>query len=69
MYEEGHLIGNHTFSHVQLTAVSEVKALEEVNETNEAIKAITGVRPYYIRPPYGMLSSCMAEKIDMQSVL
>nr|DAM45928.1 MAG TPA: hypothetical protein [Caudoviricetes sp.] len=69
MYDEGHLIGNHTFSHVQLTAVSEGKALEEVNETNEAIKAITGVRPYYIRPPYGMLSSCMAEEIDMQSVL
>lgn len=69
MYDEGHLIGNHTFSHVQLTAVSEGKALEEVNETNEAIKAITGVRPYYIRPPYGMLSSCMAEEIDMQCVL
>lgn len=69
MYDEGHLIGNHTFSHVQLTAVSEGKALEEVNETNEAIEAITGVRPYYIRPPYGMLSQCMAEEIDMQSVL
>lgn len=69
MYDEGHLIGNHTFSHVQLTAVPEGKALEEVNETNDAIEAVTGVRPYYIRPPYGMISSCMAEEIDMQCVL
>lgn len=69
MYDEGHLIGNHTFSHVQLTAVPEAQALDEVNDTNAAIEAVTGVRPYYIRPPYGMISQCMSEEIDMQCVL
>ena len=69
MYEEGHLIGNHTFSHVQLTAVPEAQALDEVNDANAAIEAVTGVRPYYIRPPYGMISQCMSEEIDMQCVL
>ena len=53
MHEEGHLIGNHTFHHVQLTKVSEEEAREEVVKTNNAIYEITGEYPVYIRPPFG----------------
>ena len=53
MHAEGHLIGNHTFHHVQLTKVSEEEAREEVVKTNNAIYEITGEYPVYIRPPFG----------------
>lgn len=53
MSEEGHLIGNHTFHHVQLTKVAEEEAREEVVKTSNAIYEITGTYPVYIRPPFG----------------
>ena len=45
MHAEGHLIGNHTFHHVQLTKVSEEEAREEVVKTSNAIYEITGEYP------------------------
>ena len=53
MHAEGHLIGNHTFHHVQLTKVSEEEAREEVVKTSNAIYEITEEYPVYIRPPFG----------------
>ena len=53
MAEEGHLIGNHTYSHVKLTALLEEAACEEIRKTSERIFAITGKPVEYIRPPFG----------------
>lgn len=53
MKEEGHLIGNHTYSHVQLNKISSEKAREEVEKTSNEIFEVTGVYPSYIRPPFG----------------
>lgn len=53
MYEEGHLIGNHTYSHVQLTALSDEKACEEVKKTCQILYEITGEYTQYVRPPFG----------------
>lgn len=69
MYNEGHLIGNHTFNHVQLTSLSDENAVEEVEKTNAAIEAVTGSRPQYIRPPFGLISDKVEEELDMQCVM
>ena len=53
MQEEGHLIGNHTYNHVQLSAISEAEAREEILKTNNIIYEITGNYPQYMRPPFG----------------
>lgn len=53
MHEEGHLIGNHTYNHVQLSAISEAEAREEILKTNNIIYEITGNYPQYMRPPFG----------------
>ncbi len=42
MYREGHLIGNHTFHHVQLDRIPEKQAKEEILRTNNRIYEITG---------------------------
>ena len=69
MQAEGHLIGNHTYSHVQLSAVDAQKAYEEVVKTNEIISDITGAQPKYIRPPYGTYSNNLLMKINMTPVM
>ena len=53
MSEEGHLIGNHTFYHVDIHSLSMEEACAEIRDTSEAIRAITGQQVEYVRPPYG----------------
>lgn len=53
LYEEGHLIGNHTYHHVQLTNLSKEEAGREILDTNETIRKITGEEVEYMRPPFG----------------
>lgn len=53
MHEEGHMIGTHSYEHVDLSKLSDKKAMEQVNKTNGLIYDITGEYPRYIRPPFG----------------
>ena len=51
---EGHEIGNHTWSHPQLSRVSADRAAEEYESTQQAIAGATGgYRPTVMRPPFG----------------
>lgn len=69
MSDEGHLIGNHTYSHVQLSCISKEKAISEINNTNNVIKEATGSFPTYIRPPYGSLPGSLKSETDLLPVL
>lgn len=69
MQKEGHLIGNHTDSHVQLTLLDSSTASEEISSTNMKIFNITGHMPEYIRPPFGCWNESIATNIDMTAVL
>jgi len=50
---EGHQIGNHSYSHSQLTKLNENDLSYEINGTNEIIENITGIKSNAVRPPYG----------------
>lgn len=53
IHDEGHLIGTHSYEHVNLSNLSDTAAMEQVDKTNQAIHEITGEFPQYIRPPFG----------------
>lgn len=53
MEEEGHLIGNHTYSHVKLKGLSPEETRREIRKTDEAVYEITGKHVAYLRPPFG----------------
>lgn len=53
MAKEGHLIGNHTFYHIDITRLDQEEACREIRKTTEQITAITGQPVEYIRPPFG----------------
>ncbi|MGN0157829.1 MAG: polysaccharide deacetylase family protein [Brotaphodocola sp.] len=65
MQEDGHLIGNHSYSHIQLTKTSEEAVCEAIERTEEIIKNITGERPEYLRPPYGDWSESLECRLDL----
>lgn len=55
---EGHTVGNHTWSHPDMSAISTKEAFaEELNRTADAYRNITGEEmPLYYRPPQGKYS-------------
>ena len=53
MQKDGHLIGNHTYDHVQLDKLPGDQACQQILKTNNEIYEITGEYPLYLRPPYG----------------
>ena len=69
MEEEGHLIGNHTYHHVELTKVSENEARAELSDTSSVIATITGKEPEYMRPPFGAWQRKLEQEIQMLPVL
>ena len=69
MKEEGHLIGNHTYSHIQLTKKNREKFKEELVRTNGVISGITGEEVLYVRPPYGCWDKSLEQELNMFPVL
>ena len=66
---DGHLIGNHTYSHIQLTSDNKEIFREELVKTNEILEAITGEKVTYIRPPYGIWDKSLEQDLNMFPVL
>lgn len=69
MYEDGHLIGTHSYQHVNLCNLTDETAIEQVVKTNTAIEEITGECPQFIRPPYGCWKKDLDYKTTMIEVL
>lgn len=68
MQKEGHLVGNHTYHHVQLNKLNETKAREEILKTNNLIYETTGVYPLYLRPPFGAWKKNLELCVEMLPV-
>ena len=69
IYKEGHLIGNHTYSHVQMTHLSEEAAVREIEKTDQVISAITGEHVAYMRPPFGAWQRELEVRMEVLPVL
>lgn len=69
MNEEGHLIGNHTYSHIQLTQNNRETFKEELIKTNDILEKIIGKEIQYVRPPYGSWDKSFETELMMIPVL
>ena len=57
MANEGHIVGNHSWSHPDLTRVSDEKILEELEKVRKKTEELTGNKTMtYMRPPRGIFS-------------
>lgn len=69
IYQDGHLIGTHSYEHVNLSNLNDSAAIEQVDKTNMAIYKITGEYPEYIRPPFGCWKCNLDYETKMIEVL
>ena len=72
MVEEGHVVGNHTEDHPDLTKLDSAAVRSEIEQVNDTVEAATGVRPSLLRPPYGAVNDTVDEvsaELGMSQIL
>lgn len=53
MADEGHVIGNHTWTHPLLTRLRRARIRSEMERTSDVVEQVCGERPEWFRAPYG----------------
>jgi peptidoglycan-N-acetylglucosamine deacetylase len=61
-HEEGHEIGNHSWSHPDLTRLPPEEVRAQLDRTSRAIEDATGRPPALLRPPYGARNDAVAQQ-------
>lgn len=54
VFEEGHEIGNHTFTHPDISEISDEQVKLQLNLTERLFASKLGINPLYFRPPYSI---------------
>lgn len=70
--EEGHEIGNHSYSHIDMRKATKKQIRDEFEKTQEIIYSIANIKPKLFRPPYGNYNKDVLKIIssdDVQVVL
>lgn len=67
--EAGHELGNHSWSHSDLSRASDENITNEIHNTSKIIEDVTGEKPYSFRPPYGALNDAVRMITDIPIAL
>ncbi|MGR6922231.1 polysaccharide deacetylase family protein [[Actinomadura] parvosata] len=65
----GHEIGNHSWSHPDLSRLPAASIRSQLARTDRAVEAATGVRPALVRPPYGAFDASVRRQAKRPLVL
>lgn len=65
VYKAGHEIGNHSYSHIDLSKLSNDEMLAEIENCQIAVEQVIGVRPAFFRPPFLSTSDAMNSLIEL----
>lgn len=64
IHEQGHLIGNHSYSHTNLFDLKNTKRMiDDLQQANNEIKRVIGQEVLYFRPPYGVTTPALARAV------
>lgn len=67
--EAGCELGNHSYSHVDLTELTSEELQEELGKTDELIYQMTGIYPALVRPPYGTINDAVRQTAGRPLIL
>lgn len=66
IHREGHVIGNHTWNHPNVTQLTDQELEKNVQATSEEIEKVTGVKTHLFRPPFGEIEDRQLEMLNEQ---
>ena len=61
---QGHVLGNHTFHHMDGWKTPKEKYLQDFLKCDEILEEITGKKVRFFRPPYGLMTNAQAREIS-----
>ncbi|AQZ45361.1 polysaccharide deacetylase [Paenibacillus larvae subsp. larvae] len=64
--DEGHGIGNHSWSHPQMPKLKEPDMLSQIQKTDDAIAAAIGTPATTFRPPYGATNKTLEAMLNQR---
>ncbi len=64
LHDAGHQIQNHSNTHPYMSTLSKEQIINELECCNRKIKAVTGVEPTLLRPPYGDYDNLLIESTE-----
>lgn len=65
---EGHEIGNHTWTHPDLTKLDEQQIRDELERTAQLITSVCGRSPVHMRPPFGASDERVQAIVDTPQI-
>lgn len=68
MYADGNIVGNHTYSHVEMTTLTDEEAQEEICRTNELITETIDAPVSFMRPPFGSWQKHLEQQMEVLPV-
>ena len=68
-YREGHEIGNHSWSHPDLTTLTPAQVQSQIMQTQAAVMAAGLPAPHLFRPPYGAVNQVVKSQVHMTLAL
>lgn len=68
MISEGHVVGNHSYSHPDFLKISDEAFHKQVNQTQTILKRLIGYEPALFRPPYGNITEEQIQWLASQNM-
>lgn len=69
MMEAGHELGNHTWTHADLTKLGPDRVAKEIEKTSAIIEEVTGQKVEAFRPPYGAVNDAVHNMTGLPIIL
>lgn len=63
MVKEGHLIGNHSYTHPYMDKLSLAEVAKEIAQASIVLEELAGYKPWLYRPPYGSCSPTIRQAL------
>ncbi|WP_273125601.1 polysaccharide deacetylase family protein [Metabacillus sp. HB246100] len=70
--EAGHEVGNHSYSHPDMSKLSAADIREQLSKTNDVLKSVTDTTPTWFAPPSGSMRDevvTIADEMQMKTVM
>lgn len=66
--DEGHEIGNHSYSHIDMKKSNKKLIKSELEKTQNIIYSITNIKPTVFRPPYGNYNQNVLDEANLSNL-
>ena len=69
MKSEGHVVGNHSWSHPVLSQLSLEDAKKQITDTEDLLTQVLGSSSKLMRPPYGAITDDIRNGLDLSFIM